>query len=677
MTNYKIERDAILRRWYGNNPQARNSQAPRFWPKPMRQNDYLSIPIPVNPPFIILGYCMVWKYSLNQDGYGVIRVNGKNELAHRVAYIQAKGSIPDGKQINHLCNQPYCVQPTHIYAGDQQDNRDDSGIFGSSGFIAPVNIILMNPEAEFINPLLRRLRTSERWEQVNPWNPPEQPPQVPMEEFTCPGHDFRIPMQFGETKLCRICERFEQEGEFYDSYSIFLIAKDICPISQYADSILIKVGNSELAGESHKEWRSRIYHRSVGVGLNHDIRNCECQFCFQDRQTFRNALQESLTQQEGDILDICNRLEPHIRRILEEACGDMLEESTKSLGFSDDQIRELRKHVPECTKSELKTHRGTIEALLGYHLYAMTEYKTMKDLEENRAFKLFAMRLKHVGFQMTEEQYDRIEPLMRKASGKLMDTLEREGRKLIEEIYGTEPTEIYHQIRWFTNLITNTEVLELLRYHLTGRNSSRSRFPHPHEHCINSINSILETGKVELFKNPWRKERDCSDGNRTRGKTIEGMKEKAPKPLGEEDLPCKLKQKNPLAKTFDQKPSAAHTRNSPTHSKGEAILLGAGLKETQPGHGCQRVRAPGYAKAATYPQDDGTSPAPGVRRTRRRRTHERSAPRDSTTEPRGIRTGTPSIPIDHHIYGTGKKARARQQGPGIQTPAPQAEKGQA
>ena len=29
----------------------------------------------------------------------------------------------------------------------------------------------------------------------------------------------------------------------------------------------------------------------------------------------------------------------------------------------------------------VKTHRGTIEALLGYHLYAMTEYKTLKELE--------------------------------------------------------------------------------------------------------------------------------------------------------------------------------------------------------------------------------------------------------------------------------------------------------
>ena len=258
MTNYKIERDAILRRWYGNNPQARNSQAPRFWPKPMRQNDYLGIPIPVNPPFIILGYCMVWKYSLNQDGYGVIRVNGKNELAHRVAYIQAKGSIPDGKQINHLCNRPYCVQPTHIYAGDQQDNKDDSEIFGFSGFISSTKHHPHEPEREN-----SPTHFCDGFEPQNAGNKSihgnhlSNRPQVPLGRIHLPW--ARLPNPHAgrsETKLCRICERFEQEEELYSSYSIFLIAKDICPISQYADSILIKVATSELAEESHKEWRS-------------------------------------------------------------------------------------------------------------------------------------------------------------------------------------------------------------------------------------------------------------------------------------------------------------------------------------------------------------------------------------------------------------------------------------
>ena len=72
--NYQVERDAIFRRWYGNNPQPLN-------PRPNRSpgasvigpEDCLGIPIPVNLPFMPWGHCMVWKYTLNQGGYGVQR----------------------------------------------------------------------------------------------------------------------------------------------------------------------------------------------------------------------------------------------------------------------------------------------------------------------------------------------------------------------------------------------------------------------------------------------------------------------------------------------------------------------------------------------------------------------------------------------------------------------------
>ena len=52
---------------------------------------------------------MVWKYTLNQGGYGVQRVGGKQQQAHRLAYIQTRGEISEGKQVNHLCNRPYIV----------------------------------------------------------------------------------------------------------------------------------------------------------------------------------------------------------------------------------------------------------------------------------------------------------------------------------------------------------------------------------------------------------------------------------------------------------------------------------------------------------------------------------------------------------------------------------------
>ena len=130
MRDYTKERDLVLQRWYGANPQPRHSGVNRDWPSPIRERqDVLTVRPPVNNPFRIYGHCLVWKYTLNKDGYGVLTVAGKQELAHRTAFIQAFGDIPEESQINHLCDRPYCIQPAHLYPGTPQDNKDDQAIF--------------------------------------------------------------------------------------------------------------------------------------------------------------------------------------------------------------------------------------------------------------------------------------------------------------------------------------------------------------------------------------------------------------------------------------------------------------------------------------------------------------------------------------------------------------------
>ena len=93
--NYQVERDGVIRRWYGGNPQARNPRPSRTWAEgPITPTDCLGIPMQVNSPFFVLADCMVWKYGLNGDGYGILTIDGKQELAHRVVFIQTRGTIP-------------------------------------------------------------------------------------------------------------------------------------------------------------------------------------------------------------------------------------------------------------------------------------------------------------------------------------------------------------------------------------------------------------------------------------------------------------------------------------------------------------------------------------------------------------------------------------------------------
>ena len=68
----------------------------------------------------LVGDCWVWCGNTNNWGYGQINVKvGKiwhKRLAHRVAYEHFVGSIPAGLTIDHLCNNPACINPEHLEA---------------------------------------------------------------------------------------------------------------------------------------------------------------------------------------------------------------------------------------------------------------------------------------------------------------------------------------------------------------------------------------------------------------------------------------------------------------------------------------------------------------------------------------------------------------------------------
>jgi hypothetical protein len=68
--------------------------------------------------------CWDWKAFKNPDGYGMFKVNGIMRLAHRVAYQNFVRS-GDHKVVMHICDNPKCVNPTHLIAGTQKDNMKD------------------------------------------------------------------------------------------------------------------------------------------------------------------------------------------------------------------------------------------------------------------------------------------------------------------------------------------------------------------------------------------------------------------------------------------------------------------------------------------------------------------------------------------------------------------------
>lgn len=80
-------------------PPVRNARATdseRFWAKVDRSGD-----------------CWQWTGAI-QNGYGVFRFDGAARLAHRVSYSWATGPIPGGAEVDHMCFNRGCVNPTHL-----------------------------------------------------------------------------------------------------------------------------------------------------------------------------------------------------------------------------------------------------------------------------------------------------------------------------------------------------------------------------------------------------------------------------------------------------------------------------------------------------------------------------------------------------------------------------------
>jgi len=61
------------------------------------------------------GDCWLWMAGLCSGGYGQFRISTERKtVAHRFAYEQMVGPVPDGLQLDHLCRVKRCVNPSHL-----------------------------------------------------------------------------------------------------------------------------------------------------------------------------------------------------------------------------------------------------------------------------------------------------------------------------------------------------------------------------------------------------------------------------------------------------------------------------------------------------------------------------------------------------------------------------------
>lgn len=71
--------------------------------------------------------CWIWTGAKNKrsGNRGKIKINKKWTSASRGSWLAFKGEIPKDMYVLHTCDNPECVNPNHLYIGNNSDNQKD------------------------------------------------------------------------------------------------------------------------------------------------------------------------------------------------------------------------------------------------------------------------------------------------------------------------------------------------------------------------------------------------------------------------------------------------------------------------------------------------------------------------------------------------------------------------
>lgn len=104
--------------------------------------------------------CWEWQGPRLRQTYGRTKHGGRTVYAHRRAWELTHGSISDGIDICHRCDNPPCCNPVHLFEGDHSANMADMKAKGRARSGSPKGED--HPQAKLTDADIRKMRGDHR-----------------------------------------------------------------------------------------------------------------------------------------------------------------------------------------------------------------------------------------------------------------------------------------------------------------------------------------------------------------------------------------------------------------------------------------------------------------------------------------------------------------------------------